>query len=145
MDTTDTIGKASQSVVLFDGVCNLCNGAVRFIIERDKKAAFSFASLQSEQAKSLLSGSDIDYAALKSILLVEEHVIYSKSDAVLRIAARLSGLWPMISFFRFIPRFIRDAIYDWIARNRYRWFGKEETCLLPSPELRQRFLDATNN
>lgn len=133
-------------IVLFDGVCNLCNGAVNFIIDRDKPGNFRFAALQSERASALLvqqgakalaPGADPD-----SIVLLEGGKLYEHSTAALRIARRLSGLWPALYYlFIWVPRPIRDWVYRFIARNRYRWFGKADACRMPTPALKARFLE----
>ena len=127
----------THPIVLFDGVCNLCNGAVQFIIARDKRQGFRFASLQSAFGQQYQE----QVGEVDSILLVEEGRVYQKSTAALRIARRLKGLWPMLYIFIIIPPFLRDFIYDIIARNRYRWFGKKESCWLPTPDLKARFID----
>lgn len=127
----------TQSVILFDGVCNLCNGAVTFIIDRDPEGHFAFAPLQSEVALELL-GKQAE--SLESIVLVENGVRYTESTAALRIARNLRGPWPLLYSFIVVPRALRDRVYRLVARNRYRWFGKRDSCRLPTPELRQRFL-----
>ncbi len=132
--------ETAHPIVLFDGVCNLCNGAVQFILRCDPAGRFRFASLQSAAGEELQTRLGIDPKALDSILLVEGERWYRESDAALRIAARLSGPWKAVAVFRLIPGPLRDPIYRWIARNRYRWFGRQETCWLPTPELRGRFL-----
>jgi predicted DCC family thiol-disulfide oxidoreductase YuxK len=127
-------------IVIFDGLCNLCNGAVQFIIRHDKKNRFIFASLQSEVAKKLLNEIQVP-SSLDTIVLIKGHKHFEKSDAVLEIAKNLSGLWPMVYGFKIIPRILRHALYNWVAKNRYTWFGKRESCLSPSQELRARFLE----
>ncbi len=133
---------ASTAVVLFDGVCNLCNGVVQFILDRDRRAHFRFAQLQSEVGAKLLGdrGLATDPEALDSVLLVEDQKVYERSDAVLRIARRLSAPWPVLYAFIILPRFVRDGVYRFIARRRYRWFGRTEQCRVPTPALRARFL-----
>jgi predicted DCC family thiol-disulfide oxidoreductase YuxK len=126
--------------VLFDGQCNLCNGAVQFIIRHDKKNRFVFASLQSEVAKKLLNEIQVP-SSLETIVLIKGNKHFEKSDAALEIAKNLSGLWPLVYAFKIIPRFLRDVLYKWVAKNRYTWFGKRNSCLSPSPDLRARFLD----
>ena len=126
-------------IVFFDGVCNLCNAAVRFIIKRDPRGYFRFASLQSEAAARMLPP-DCREKAGDSIILLEDGDCYGTSTAALRIARRLRAPWPLLYGAALIPRFIRDPIYRWIARNRYRWFGKKDSCPLPTPELKGRFL-----
>lgn len=127
-------------IILFDGVCNLCNGAVNFVIERDKKNVFKFAALQSEVGRELASKYEIDTAALDSIILIDGDTHYEKSTAALRIARELSGVYPLLYGFMVLPRFLRNAVYDYIAKNRYKWFGKKESCMIPTPELKSRFL-----
>lgn len=126
-----------RPVILFDGVCNLCTRSVQFVIARDSRKRFRFASLQSPAAERLLGRRD----DLESMVLVEHGKAYRKSTAALRIARRLDGAWPLLAAFLVIPRFLRDAAYDWIGRRRYRMFGKRETCWTPRPELAERFLD----
>ena len=122
---------------MFDGVCNLCNGAVTFIIDRDPDAYFTFAPLQSEMAHDLLGEAA---ERLESIVLVENGKHYTESTAALRIARRLRGPWPLLYGFVVVPKALRDSVYRFIAANRYRWFGKRESCRLPTPELKKRFL-----
>lgn len=124
-------------VVLFDGVCNLCTGSVKFIIRRDPRGRFRFAALQSDAAARLLGG---EGARPDSIALVESGRVYWKSAAALRIARRLGALWPVLYVFVVVPRPVRDWVYDCVARNRYRWFGKQDSCMVPTAELRARFL-----
>lgn len=127
-------------IILFDGVCNLCNGAVNFIIDRDPDAHFRLATLQSTVGQELLEKHNLRIQDFDTIVLVEGDNIYSQSTAALRIARKLSGAWPLFYAFIAIPSPLRDMIYSWISRNRYRWFGKQETCRIPTPELRSRFL-----
>ena len=127
-------------IVFFDGVCNLCNAAVRFIIQRDPRGYFRFASLQSEAAQRLLPISCRESFG-DSIILLEDEECFGASTAALRIARRLGAAWPLFYGAMLVPRFLRDPIYRWVARNRYRWFGKKESCELPTPELRSRFID----
>lgn len=130
----------AQPLIFFDGVCNLCNGAVRFILKHDKAAVFKFAALQNATATQLLVHVPLPSGANNSILLLEDGKIYTKSTAVLRIARRLAGGWKLLYVFMVVPAFLRDFVYDLIARNRYRIWGKQESCMIPSPELQQRFL-----
>ena len=132
-----------QPIIFFDGVCNLCNSAVNFIIDRDKRKQFYFASLQSEQAKSVLKEYGEEVKKLDTIIYKDsENRLYTKSSAALRIAKNLNAGWPLLYFFIILPKPLRDAIYDFIAARRYAWFGKRETCRLPDPELKERFLDS---
>jgi predicted DCC family thiol-disulfide oxidoreductase YuxK len=130
-----------SEVVLFDGVCTLCNGSVLFIIKRDNKAKFTFASLQSSFGQSQLKKFGLPVRELNTIFLIKDEKFFKKSDAALEIAKGMNGLWPVLYVFKIIPSFIRNFIYDWIAKNRYRWFGKQEACMIPTPELKARFLN----
>ena len=129
-------------VVLFDGVCNLCDAAVRFVIERDRSGRFRFAALQSEAGVRLLRerGLSAGEGEPESLLLVEGSDVFSRSEAVLRIARRLDGAWPLLAVLFLVPRFIRDDAYRLVARRRYRWFGRTAACRVPDPGLRARFL-----
>ncbi len=128
-----------HALVLFDGVCNLCNSSVNFVIDRDPEAYFKFAALQDEAVQPFFAKYDLSPEYLDSIVLIEDGQSYRNSTAALRIARRLKGAWPLFYGFIIIPRPIRDVVYKWIARNRYRWFGKRDSCRLPTPELRARF------
>jgi predicted DCC family thiol-disulfide oxidoreductase YuxK len=128
-------------VILFDGVCNLCNGAVQFAIERDPTAIFRFASLQSDFGQSVLAQNVVDTEGGDTIILLEDGKVYDRSTAALRIARRLSGGIQFLYVFIIVPKFIRDFVYKIIARNRYRWFGKQESCWMPTKELKARFLE----
>jgi predicted DCC family thiol-disulfide oxidoreductase YuxK len=127
-------------VILFDGVCNFCNSSVQFVIKRDPKQQFRFASLQSEFGQQVLAQHQLPQNDFNSFILLQEGNIYTKSTAALKVAKQLSGLWPMLYGFIIIPPFIRNAVYSFIAQNRYRWFGKREACMLPSPQQRNLFL-----
>lgn len=125
--------------LLFDGVCNLCNGAVQFVLDHERDHELRFAALQSPEAKELLGDHPLP-SGLDSVILVEGGEVFTHSDAALRVARHLGMPWRLLSAFRVVPRFVRDAVYRFIARHRYRWFGKSETCRIPTPELRARFL-----
>lgn len=126
---------------MFDGVCNLCNGFVRFVIDHDPGARFRFASLQSSAADALLNGRLQRGPARDSVVLVEDGQFYTQSTAVLRVARRLRFPWNLSYAFVVVPKALRDGVYAWVARKRYAWFGKREVCMVPTPELRGRFLD----
>lgn len=134
---------APADIVLFDGVCNLCQFSVQFIIDRDRRERYRFVSLQSERGAQLLAahGQAPIQGDPDSILLLRDGKLYSHSEAALRIARHLDGVWFLLSVGLLVPTFIRDAVYRWVARNRYRWFGREEQCRMPTPALRRRFLD----
>jgi predicted DCC family thiol-disulfide oxidoreductase YuxK len=127
-------------IVLFDGVCNLCNSSVQFIIKHDKQNRFKFAALQSEIGVELTKKHKIDVAKTDSIILIKNEKHFIKSSAVLRIAKELSGAYPLFFAFLIIPSFIRNLVYDYIARNRYKWYGKKESCMTPTQELKDKFL-----
>ncbi len=130
-----------EYILLFDGVCNLCNGAVQFIIRRDPAMKFRFASLQSEAGLELAQERGIDLETTDSMILIEPGTAYyTRSDAALKIGKSFGGAWKLLGIFEGVPRPIRDGIYNWVARNRYKWFGKREACMIPTPELRSRFL-----
>jgi predicted DCC family thiol-disulfide oxidoreductase YuxK len=131
----------NKKIILFDGVCNLCNSAVQFIVKHDKGDVFRFVALQSELGQEILAYIGIDTKNIDSIVLYEPGVTYYyKSDAALQIAKSLDGLFPMGFVFKIIPTGIRNRLYDYIARNRYKWYGKKESCMIPTPELKAKFL-----
>ncbi len=138
----ETILPENKKIILFDGVCNLCNNAINFIIEHDKKDVFRFASLQSDLGKKMVSERGIDPEVLDSIILIEQGVVYyEKSTAALKIAKDLSGGYSLLKIFLYLPESLRDGIYNLVAANRYKWFGKKESCMIPTPELKAKFLD----
>ena len=128
-------------IILFDGICNLCSRSTTFIIRHDPVGRFHFASLQSEAARALGDEYGFDPADLDTVVLIERGRVYTKSDAAVRIARRLSGPARRGYSARHLPRPLRDALYNLVARNRYRWFGQRAECIVPTPELRARFLD----
>ncbi len=129
-------------VILFDGVCNLCNGSVQYVISHDPKKIFRFASLQSPFAQKILADFDLPVNDFNSFVLFENNTVYTRSTAALKVAKRLSGWIKILWIFLIVPKFIRDAVYNFIAKNRYKWFGKREACWVPTPELKSLFLDA---
>jgi predicted DCC family thiol-disulfide oxidoreductase YuxK len=131
------------SLILFDGYCNLCSKSVQFVLKHDRKAKFRFASLQSEYGKAILQKHQMPTDALGTFVLIESDVVYTRSTAALRVVKSLSGMWPLLYVAIIIPRFLRDAIYALVARNRYRWFGKRDSCWLKSNEWKGRFLDSS--
>ncbi len=131
-----------KKIILFDGVCNLCNSAINFVIKHDRKDVFRYASLQSDVGRKLIEERNINTASLDSILLIEEKGTFAhKSTAALKIARQLSGMYPLLSVCLVLPKFLRDWVYDFIAKNRYKWFGKKDSCMIPTPELKALFLD----
>ena len=134
-----TSGRANLPVIYFDGVCGLCNRFVDFVLARDMARRFRFAPLQGSTATLRFGPSgDVDPS---TIVLEEDGVMYERSTAALRIISRLGGVWSLMAVFGLVPRPVRDAAYDWVARNRYAWFGKRDSCRLPTPEERAAFLD----
>lgn len=127
-------------IILFDGVCNFCNSSINFVIDRDVHNKFYFASLQSEFGKKLLLTFGEANSKLDTVVLIKEGKLYKKSTAALEIARELRGAWKLMYALVIIPEFIRDFIYDLIARNRYKWFGKKESCRIPDPQWKHRFL-----
>ena len=130
-----------KKIILFDGVCNLCSSAVTFVIKRDKKDTFRFASLQSNLGSELLKKFHIDSLKTDSLILISDGKAYIKSGAALHIACGLNGGYPLLCGFLILPKFLRNKVYDFIARNRYSWFGKKESCMIPDPEVKSKFLN----
>ena len=130
-----------KKIILFDGVCNLCNSAINYVIDKDKKDEFRFLALQSDLGKELREYLGITHDNLDSIILYSpEEAYYIKSTAALKIIRRFSGLWKTVLIFNIIPVKIRDYIYDFVAKNRYQWYGKQQQCRIPTPELESKFL-----
>lgn len=127
-------------LLLFDGVCNLCNAYVQWVIKRDKKGLFRFAALQSEVGQAVLQAKGLSGQKMNTVILVDGDDIFSRSDVALEIVRHLGLPWSLLYVFKWVPRSIRDTIYDWVAHNRYRWFGQRKECMLPLPEWRERFL-----
>lgn len=135
-----------KMLILFDGVCNLCNGAVQFAIRHDKRNRFLFAALQSEVGQHLIRERHIDTEKTDSIILIDPGIAYyTESEAALRIAHEFGGLWKLLDLFHWMPASLRDPIYRWVARNRYKWFGKKEECMVPTPELKAKFLSESTS
>jgi predicted DCC family thiol-disulfide oxidoreductase YuxK len=127
-------------VILFDGVCNLCSSSVQFVIRHDPGHYFRFASLQSGFGQSVLQQHHLPVQELGSFVLLEDGKLYTRSAAVLRVCKKLNGAWPLLYAFMIVPPFIRNAVYNFVAKRRYKWFGKKEECWIPGPELQQLFL-----
>jgi predicted DCC family thiol-disulfide oxidoreductase YuxK len=130
-----------ERVLFFDGICHVCNDSVRFIYQRDPSANIRFAQLQSPLGREVLQRNDFKTGAYDSLLYIEGGEFYTHSAAVLRILPHLRFPWPLFGVLRIVPRPLRDAVYNWIARNRYAWFGQEQQCMLPTAELNQRFVE----
>ena len=131
----------TRKIILFDGICNLCNQSVQFVIEHDKKNQFQFASLQSDFGQNFLKENNLDATKFDSIVFIEDDKFYTKSSAALKISKYLDGITSWLTIFMIVPKPLRDVVYSFIAKNRYRWFGKQESCWLPSLELKAKFLD----
>lgn len=129
-----------NNLVLFDGVCNLCTASVQFIIRHDREAIFRFASIQSEIGKEICRSQGLDPADVRTFVLVSNGKTLVRSDAAIEVASSLGGAWRLLTIFRLVPRVARDWIYAMLARNRYRWFGRTDACMIPSPEVKDRFL-----
>ncbi|WP_313253605.1 thiol-disulfide oxidoreductase DCC family protein [Empedobacter sp.] len=131
----------TRKIILFDGICNLCNQSVQFVIEHDNKNQFQFASLQSDFGQNFLKENNLDATQFDSVVFIEDDKFYTKSSAALKISKYLDGITSLLTIFMIVPKPLRDVVYSFIAKNRYRWFGKQESCWLPSPELKAKFLD----
>ena len=130
-----------NSVILFDGVCNFCNSAVNFTLKRNTKANIRFAPMQSEAGQKLLQQYNLPADDMQSFIFIEDGVVYKQSTAALKVCRHLRGIWPLCYGLIIVPKFIRDGIYNWIAKNRYKWFGMQEACMIPTPEVKARFLN----
>jgi predicted DCC family thiol-disulfide oxidoreductase YuxK len=130
----------NKAIILFDGVCNFCNSSINFVIRHDKKNYFLFATFQSEKGRELLKKLNVDNTQTDSVVLIENSKVYIKSTAALRISKHLNRLYPLFYGCIIIPPFIRNAVYDYVARNRYKWFGKKEICMVPTNEIKEKFI-----
>ncbi len=131
----------TSKIILFDGVCNLCNSSVQKVIKNDSKNVFKFASLQSGFGQRFLNENQLNSEEFDSIILIDGNQFYTSSDAALRIGKELKGIYKISSFLLWIPKFIRDGVYRIISKNRYRWFGKQNTCWIPTKELQDKFIE----
>lgn len=131
-----------KKIILFDGVCNLCDASVQFIYKKDKKDVYRFTALQSDLGQKIINHIGIDTSKTDSIILYEPgKAYYYKAEAALKIAAQLGGIYSLLSLFSFLPFSLTNNIYDYVAKNRYKWYGKKDACMLPTPELRAKFLE----
>lgn len=131
----------TSKIILFDGVCNLCNSSVQKVIKNDSKNIFKFASLQSDFGQRFLNENQLNSEEFDSIILIDGDKFYTSSDAALRIGKELKGIYKISSFLLWIPKFIRDGVYRIISKNRYRWFGKQNSCWIPTKELQDKFIE----
>ena len=127
-------------IILFDGVCNFCNAGINFIIKQDKRKVFRFAALQSETGQRLLKQHHLSTKEFDSFVLIDNGKVYMKSSAGIKVYGKLPWYWKWTQAAWLAPKVIRNGVYDWIARNRYKWFGKKEACMIPTAEVRSRFL-----
>ena len=132
---------AEEPIILFDGVCNFCNAGVNFVIRQDKKNIFRFAALQSGIGQRLAEQYDLPKKDFDSFILIENGKVYNRSWAGLKVFNKLPWYWKWTQLFSIVPKTVRDAVYDFIARNRYKWFGKKEKCMIPTPKVCNRFLN----
>ncbi len=132
---------SDKKIVLFDGVCNLCSNSVQFIIRHDKKNQFLFGSLQGKAGQEYLKKFNLPEDSFNSFMLVENDKLYTRSSGALRMLKHIGNGWQLFYAFIIVPKFIRDGVYNFIAKNRYKWFGKKEACWIPTPELKGKFLD----
>lgn len=140
-DSVDPVSLSYQHpILLFDGVCNLCNNSIQFVIEHDSDATFRFAPLQSPVAQELLDECEYSGDRFDSVVLVENGTCYAKSDAVIRSVRHLGGIYRLLRPGRYVPRWLRNRLYDFIANRRYGWFGKRDSCMMPTPDIEERFL-----
>ena len=137
----EVCNNTKSPVILFDGICNLCSVSVKFVIKRDKKKVFRFASLQGEFGQSVLAKYHLSQTDFNSFILLEDDKIYNRSSGALRVTKSMSGLWPLMYGFIIVPAFIRNSLYDFISKHRYRWFGRKEVCWIPTPELKGLFIN----
>ena len=132
---------SAQPIILFDGFCNLCIGSVLFVIRRDPKSSYRFAPMQSEIGRQLLSDAGLTLSELSTFVLIQNGKVFTRSDAALQVLASLGRMWRIFRWMTIIPKPVRDWFYDFIARNRYSWFGKREVCMVPDEEIQSRFLN----
>lgn len=138
--TVNSVTQIPDNLVLFDGVCNLCNASVQFIIRHDRTAIFHFAALQSEIGREICRSQGLDPADAQTFVLISGGRILVRSDAAIQVVSRFGGAWRFFEVFRLVPRVARDWIYSVVARNRYRWFGRTDACMIPIPDVKARFL-----
>jgi predicted DCC family thiol-disulfide oxidoreductase YuxK len=138
--TAHDVTQFPDNLVLFDGICNLCTASVQFIIRHDRAGIFYFAPLQSDIGREICQSRGLDPAVVETFMLISSGRMLMRSDAAIEVVSRFGGAWKFVAIFRLIPRVARDWIYSTIARNRYRWFGRTEACMIPTPEIKERFL-----
>lgn len=130
-----------KKIILFDGVCNLCDNTVQFIIKKDKKDLFRFVAIQSDLGQDIINYIGVDTSKTDSILLYEPgEAYYYKAEAAIKIAKALGGIYSLMGMFSVLPKSLSNAVYDYVARNRYKWYGRKEECMIPTPEMKAKFL-----
>lgn len=129
-----------QPIILFDGVCNFCNSAVNFVLKKNSKNNILFTPMQSEAGQKLLQHYNLPVDDMQSFVFIDEGKVNKQSTAALKVCRHLRGLWPLCYGFIIVPKFIRDGVYNWIAKNRYKWFGMKQSCMIPTPDVKARFL-----
>jgi predicted DCC family thiol-disulfide oxidoreductase YuxK len=132
--------ETTDDLILFDGVCNLCNALVQFVIRHDPNGKFHFAAIQSDIGRKIFQKYGLDPTDLQTFVFISDNRIFLRSSAAIAVVSHFGGAWRMCAIFWLVPRFLRDAVYSVIARNRYRWFGRKDTCMIPTPEIEKRFL-----
>ena len=130
----------TRPIIVFDGVCVLCNRSVHFIIMHDTQKLFRLVSMQATVGQQLLRDHGLDSDDPSSLLLIDESGAHTDTDAIIRVVCRFGGVWKLISIMRIVPPDLRDLAYRWVAKNRYHWFGKRETCMVPTPDIAERFI-----
>jgi predicted DCC family thiol-disulfide oxidoreductase YuxK len=135
------VTQTPDNLILFDGVCNLCSASVQFVIRHDPAGKFRFAAIQSQVGREIFQSHGLDPADLQTFVFITSGRIFLRSDAAIEVVSRFGGAWRFLRVFQFVPRIVRDSIYSIIARNRYRWFGRKEVCMIPTPEIKERFLE----
>ena len=133
--------KTPDNLILFDGVCNLCSALVQFVIRHDPAAKFRFAAIQSEIGRNIFQSHGLDPADLQTFVFITDGKMFLRSDAAIEVVSRFGDAWRLLGLFRFVPKVLRDSTYSFIARNRYCWFGRKEVCMVPTAEIKERFLE----
>jgi len=141
MTTESAIVDSDHPVLLFDGTCNLCNGSIQFIIPRDPAGKLRFAPLQSALGSRVRQAAGLSTDDLETVVLIEDGMAYTKSDAAIRVAEHLGGIYRLLSLGRLVPRGVRDRVYDFVAEHRYDWFGRKDQCMIPDDDVRDRFIE----
>ena len=140
LETAHEAPQLPDNLILFDGVCNLCSALVQFVIRHDRRAKFRFAAIQSEIGREIFQSHGLDPVDLQTFVFISDGKMLLRSDAAIEVVSHFGGAWSLLGIFRFLPRVLRDSIYSFIARNRYRWFGRNDVCMIPTAEIKERFI-----